>query len=475
MTELDVPTRRTRRRRRLVWIALLALLVIALPVGIWLYFSNIADRRLREAVADVDRLDPGWRMEHLDSGRAEIPDDANGALCVLRARDSMAPVPHGWEADQALSDLEPQHQLSAPQIALLQTEVKTQRPALLEAIKLADLPQGRYPITWLPSVHDTDAAHGGQLQGVRPVMTLLFHAAMLHAQDQDYHEALRHCRATLNVGRSIGDEPFSISHLIRLAGVSVACAAIERTLAQGQPEPADLAATQRLVEDEDRAEDALFLIAARGERAAFHQFWDGVESGRHSVSGAPSLGDRLGTVWSMGWIKDQHARSLPYFTRLVEVANLPPHQRGAKLAELESAVEGEHLVQISLLIPAVAKVDDAVRRTQGRVRCTAVALAVERFRLATGRWPDSLAALLPEQLRRVPSDPFDGKPLRFRRLQDGVVIYAVGPDGMDNGGTLDRKHPARPGSDVGVRLWDVARRRQPPPAAEAPPPPREGD
>jgi hypothetical protein len=68
----------------------------------------------------------------------------------------------------------------------------------------------------------------------------------------------------------------------------------------------------------------------------------------------------------------------------------------------------------------------------------------------------------------VPTDPFDGRPLRYRRLADGVVVYSVGDDRADDGGTLADDFPPPAGTDLGVRLWDVPHRRQPPPG-EAPP------
>jgi hypothetical protein len=95
-------------------------------------------------------------------------------------------------------------------------------------------------------------------------------------------------------------------------------------------------------------------------------------------------------------------------------------------------------------------------------RCAIVALAAERYRRARGQWPETLEALAAVgYLKQVPTDVFDGRPLRWRRLDDGAVVYSVGPDGQDNGGKLDPKNPAAPGTDVGIRLWDVARRRQP--------------
>jgi hypothetical protein len=54
-------------------------------------------------------------------------------------------------------------------------------------------------------------------------------------------------------------------------------------------------------------------------------------------------------------------------------------------------------------------------------------------------------------------------------VEDGVVVYSVGPDGRDDGGRFDRANPERAGTDLGVGLWDVKDRRRPPRAAEKQP------
>jgi hypothetical protein len=67
----------------------------------------------------------------------------------------------------------------------------------------------------------------------------------------------------------------------------------------------------------------------------------------------------------------------------------------------------------------------------------------------------------------VPADPFDGKPLRYRRNRDGIVVYSVGLDLTDNNGHIDHRRLNETGVDIGFRVWDVGRRRQPalPPVA----------
>lgn len=69
-----------------------------------------------------------------------------------------------------------------------------------------------------------------------------------------------------------------------------------------------------------------------------------------------------------------------------------------------------------------------------RLRTARIAIAVERFRLAHGQFPDTLMELDPFGMRAVPTDPFDGRSLRYKRLSTGYIVYSVGEDGRDDGG-----------------------------------------
>jgi hypothetical protein len=69
-----------------------------------------------------------------------------------------------------------------------------------------------------------------------------------------------------------------------------------------------------------------------------------------------------------------------------------------------------------------------------RFRSARTGLAVERFRLGEGGLPGNLSELVPGHLDEVPNDPFDGKPLRYKRLDPGYVVYSIGRDGDDDGG-----------------------------------------
>ena len=68
------------------------------------------------------------------------------------------------------------------------------------------------------------------------------------------------------------------------------------------------------------------------------------------------------------------------------------------------------------------------------IRTAVTSLAIKRYRLAKGKLPEKLDDLVPAYLAAAPQDPFDGKPLRYKKLVKGYVVYSVGEDGEDNGG-----------------------------------------
>jgi hypothetical protein len=170
-----------------------------------------------------------------------------------------------------------------------------------------------------------------------------------------------------------------------------------------------------------------------------------------------------------GVAKRIRAALLRYNNQLVEIAKLPVEQQPGRIKELQAAEQ--ELPELARPIAlASTKVAPTYHRDRADLRCAMVMLAVERYRRVNNHWPEAMTDLIPAYLAKIPLDPFDGAPLRYRRLDDGVVIYSVGPDGTDNGGKL-AKDPMKDGTDRGFRLWDVPKRRQPP---KRPKPP-EGD
>jgi hypothetical protein len=470
---------RSRWRKRLT-VAGLVLVSLGLMVAGYIYLrAQAGNRQLAEAVAEADRLDPGWRLEDVEAHRRAVPPEANGALQVSAVTSVLPSAWQDQQLDTSLQGLEPHLQLDAEQTARLTAELGKVQPALAEARKLAGFPYGRRPITYAADWISTSLA---PVQKTRDVAWLLAHDALLRAQQGDIDGALLSCRAILNAGRSIGDEPTLVSQLVRIAIRSIALAKTERVLSQGEASADLLADFQKLLEDDEA--QPLLLFATRGERAGFPLTIQQLKEGKHTLSkltGGPKyqLGpidfEKVLTPLFIGPVSGNQAALLRYMTRAVEIAKQPVEDQTDLLKDLEATVPSQPLL-VRLLVPAVTRVGEACRRTTAQVHCMIVLLAAERYRLAHGRWPESLEALVPEFLPKVPTDPYDRKALRLRRLADGLVVYSVGPDGKDDGGHLNRQNLLAPGSDLGFRLWDVDQRRQPPlnPEVGPPRPPAEG-
>jgi hypothetical protein len=72
-----------------------------------------------------------------------------------------------------------------------------------------------------------------------------------------------------------------------------------------------------------------------------------------------------------------------------------------------------------------------------QVQLAHTACALERFHIEQGQYPESLAALVPKLLPRVPQDLMDGKLLRYRRLNEhSFLLYSVGLNGTDDGSSF---------------------------------------
>jgi hypothetical protein len=303
------------------------------------------------------------------------------------------------------------------------------------------------------------------------VAYLLLNDAVLRAHDEDADGAMESCRGILATARSIGDEFCLIAALIRLAVQSLAINGLERVLAQTEPSAPQLEAMQHLLAKEIDA--PILWSAIRGERGLINGMVDGLEKGTIKLSALTGPGG--GSIET--WLIDQlpviamHGRAdaLRLMNQSVAAAKLPAEKQQQAFDETEDAMRSSTGIAKQIL-PASRKVSEAYLRQQANLRCAHAAIAAERYRIKHRRWPGSLDALCEEGLLpAVPLDPFDGLPLRFKSLRDGIAIYSIGFDRVDNDGNINRSRPRDNGVDLGVRLWSPDARRQPP----LPPRPRE--
>jgi hypothetical protein len=464
LADLRVSARRRRTRRRAL--AALVLVVLAgLYAGLVAWLGWASERRYRAAASEADRLDPGWRFAEIQGRRARVPDRENSALRVLVAdiEGGRAEPP-----ESLVNELGPEFWLSKPlggeRLSAVCAALAPMRPALEEALAVAGMPRGRYEVNWSRDIFSTRLDH---LQAARRVARWLWLDAALRAHEGDVEGALHRARAVLNVARSIGDEPLIIPQLTRaqVEGLAVGC--LEAALAGGETSEAMLASLQSELDKGD--EPSALLAGLRGERAALDELMERVRSGEVDLGSVLANSPRTPRWFDSGRaVRDNQTRLLTTLTELVELAKQPAGRQRAAFREQErlwvarfaamNPVERVSWRPSNLLMPGTIGFVDACLRMRALRSAASTALAVERYRLAHGRWPDSLEQLVPEYLTAVPTDPFLDMPLRYRRETGGVVVYSVGPDDQDDGGRRDPDNPTGRGSDLGFYLRDPSQR-----------------
>jgi hypothetical protein len=342
-------------------------------------------------------------------------------------------------------------QLNKKQLDRLRAEMQKDAAPLAEARRLADLPRGRYPVTWTRTVHRVPPPH---IEPAREVTWLLYSDLVLRAADSDFDGALASFRAAWNTARAFGDEPLLQSQRVRLGCAAKALFGLERILAQGEPSVEAMQAAIPCILAEDC--EPLLLTAWRGERATLYELMEAHRAGEIRDETTVELSRR-----------DVEATTLDLLTRMIEVAKLPSGEQvspmkatGAELApEMEKHPSmGDANAKACFL--ELASFRTKLLRHTARLRTAAVALAAESHRKThQGRWPDKLAELVPAFLHELPLDPYDGQPLRYRVHDDSIVIYSVGPDLVDDGGRIDDPDIFKC-TDIGIRLWNADKRRQ---------------
>jgi hypothetical protein len=456
LSTLPAPPRPGRRRWRIV-LVLLAILFAGLA-GTWMYLAWAEEREFQAAVAETDLLDPDWRYADLDRARAKIPDDSNSALQVLRWRRLGAGGSLGMLEEQIWAT--PYNvQFNPEQVAALHKYFEPNPKARALAHKLKDMPNGRFANSYDPA---TAALTLDWVQRPRELANYLQTSAFLAAQQEDAVQLADACRALINNARSIGDEPSLIAILVRVAIMEISQSPLERGLAQMELPPAEL---QAIATSLQRELDAPRLWwALRGERAMSMDMIEASRDGRLQRNQLVA-GMKGWRVWMPSWLPIPVGQDRAVYLRgmnaVVEASKQPVEKQ---LDAIDRAIEqwsGRDWM-LDGITPGCSKVTAAHIRNYAKLRCAATAIAAERYRQEHDGWPESLDAMVNDgQLKAVPLDPYDGQPLRYKRLADGVLFYSVGVDRTDNGGHVDRTNPVGVGVDLGFRLYDPAARRRP--------------
>jgi hypothetical protein len=307
-------------------------------------------------------------------------------------------------------------------------EYAPQLAGLHEAAQLGG--QARYPTDFQAGISML-LPHAQQLRHAARLLALEAH---VRAHRGDAAGAAKSIDAMFKLSGSLQREPVLISQLVRLAIASMGRQQTLRLLPAARFSDDDLARLQadlREVKPADGIRQGML-----GERVLGQEAFNN-----------PATAAVMGVPRFVYIARNQDlANYLEFMRRFVEASKqpLPEAKKAADQVETElktivggPPVKKFNYLLTSLVLPAVSKTVDASLRTAAANDAADALIAAERFRRRHGRLPERLEELVPEFLPAVPLDAYDGKPLRFQRSGHELVVYSVGEDLQDNGGTGD--------------------------------------
>jgi hypothetical protein len=302
------------------------------------------------------------------------------------------------------------------------------------------------------------------IQSSREAARSLPTRAMWHLGEGRPMEAWQDILAVHRVGRLISQGNSLVEDLVAIAIGGIACDNTVTLLDHGKLTPEqsrevmrDLAVLPafkgigRSLDEGERlwAIDAFMRTGTTGGAELFSELGaGGDESAGHALS-----------IVSLDWnivLRETNA----WYDRMAAAANNPDHEeRMAALSRLDSEIQ-QHVeatrspgslfasaisrrqrsklvsgMMLALFTPALNAATAAEDRSNTTLELTRLAAALAVFRAEDGAYPEKLDELVPDVLEKLPVDFNNGKPFRYQRDTAGYLLYSIGANARDDGGS----------------------------------------
>ena len=461
------------RYRWLMRISALYVLVIVAVGGVRWWWGDVSSRRFEAAISAAHAR--GERILVADYAPGDpIPDEQNAAFYFGRALKAIKfTKTEEWAIGNAGS--------LPLREDIFETlgEALSSHPQVLADLRAA---RGAPKVDWgLKVASPMWSVLLPHLNQTRRLANILRAAALHAAQRGDHAAAVEHVLDFEPLMRSLDDQPFLVTHLVRIGVEAVAADAVaeiardlqiaggrtggEPPAATGVSSPASREQVGALIALllDDRPRRSSFTAALEGERAA--QVDVGVSVAARTYLVRPAIQMDTITLVKEG-------------EQLMAAAAAPDWTVGQKLLPAPPVVSGPrttaHVVS-QMIRPALGRAVSTSYRGAAQSRLAATALAIRLYqRDHGGQRPPTLAALVPDYLPAVPLDPMatNGATIGYVAAPVAPYVYSVGDNGKDDSAASPPWRPDKTAvspykaMDLFVSL---TRANLPPPEIEDPP------
>jgi len=337
-----------------------------------------------------------------------------------------------------------------------------------ELRRAAALPASRFPLNY-----DSEEPWAILLPHLAPAkgcVTVLRLRALAELDAGQSATALADISLALHLTEKLRSEPFLISQLVRIAMFQITAQAVWEGLAQHRWTDAQLWELEQQLAALDFVAD--YQMAMRAENA-----WQAASTDflRHHPDQLRSIGyydfgddtPRLPDVPPQlipsGWFYQNKLSSskfiLENFLPIGDVRQQTISPALVKQADksLRAIRPTPYSILCKIFLLGVANSPRTFASAQATANLARTTCALERFRLAHGKYPETLDVLAPQLIAKVPHDPIGGQPLHYRTTEDGqFILYSVGWNEKDDGGIVALTKGGSVDLDNGDWVWRYA-------------------
>jgi hypothetical protein len=265
---------------------------------------------------------------------------------------------------------------------------------------------------------------------------------------RDAEIALRDLRLLIRITKTANDEPVLFTSLMANAMALRSCEFISQGLASGIWNDAQLNLIIRELQALEYA--AGFRRSLNGEMA-FNI--DGLDHPNVMNEAAAMM--FLEDEWSKrllpvalgifprGWFDQAKVLTTDTFTsKLIEAVHLDAEhgprishlrRRDELLQDLPNAIWA---LPVRISLPIFSAVFDKFAYTHDLISMAMISCALERYRLAEGKYPAQLNEIVPRFLSRLPREILTGNSFTYRLEYEGYRLYSTGLNKTDDGATV---------------------------------------
>jgi len=280
-------------------------------------------------------------------------------------------------------------------------------------------------------VHPLDFSKGLELElphlaPMRSCARLLRADAAVNGAKDDYAAAVDDVIAGMKIGDALVHEPILISQLVRIAIYLVANSAIQNSFSAADLSPN---LTERL----------LTHLAQANHRGEFAGSFAGELYMGRMMFAALRSGDRnrIPEGMVLGPVDNADERTyIEMMTRLIAAARLPYYKALPELKRMEDQAAGLGPYSVQF-VPALARSCQAQARHEAVLDVAQLGIVLERYKAREGSCPITLDAVAADLGGSLPVDPFTGHEYIYQPSFDSFLLYSIGENLRDDGGTHD--------------------------------------